>query len=561
MRKKKVPIGVSDFKRIITDNGYFVDKSLFIKDVVEGSMVLLFARPRRFGKSLNLNMLSYFYDCREDNAELFANLKISSETEIMQAQGKHPVMFISLKDVKGASWEHCYKRLSQTISRLVSEYEYVLSCEDIGTIDKASLQRMISETADITDYEDSIKSLSHAIYHHYKLKPVLLIDEYDTPIHEGYFNGYYKEIIGFMRNFLSIPLKDCDYIEKAVLTGILRVSRESMFSGLNNLKVGSISEEIAADKFGFNEAEVVEMLNYYDNAFSLAEIKHWYDGYNFCGAEIYNPWSIISCIEAKKLAVHWVNTSGNDLIRSLCQKADKSVKQELEIISQGGSIQKEIIDNIVFADIENNPNAMWSLFVHSGYLRYDKVPGGKKLLSILADLRAPNMELLGLFQEDIVTNWFTPPEKSPELLQFINNLFSGDIEVFLQEFIQFCQGSLSYFDVDSEEPENTYHMFVLGMLSCLQGQYHIVSNREAGLGRSDVMVIPLPNAQTQRGVIFEFKRVETEKKETLERAMERAKRQIIEKKYSQELQVYKLNEIVCIAVVFAGKDMKVEVVE
>jgi len=559
MLKKKIPLGTSNFKTIIEDNRYFVDKSLFIKDVVEGSDVLLFTRPRRFGKTLNLSMLRYFYDINGDNAKLFSNLAISSETEIMEKQGKHPVIYITLKDVKFKTLEECLQSVYKSIYGAVLSYKRVVESDLMSEIDIHSCKNILSNTANSVNYANSFKDLSHALYIYYKAKPVILIDEYDTPIHEGYANNFYQDIISFMRVFLGSCLKDNDYLEKAVLTGILRVSRESMFSDLNNIDVCSISEPRGADKFGFVESEVADFLNYYDNIFSLEQIKFWYDGYNFCGAEIYNPWSILHCIPSKRLDCHWVNTSGNALVRSLCVKADESIKQDLEIIAQGGSIKKEIIDNIVFHDIEKNKDILWSFLVHSGYLRYDKKVEIDGEVDRVADLRTPNNELLFLFRDDIVKNWFTPIEATPELINFMSNLISGEPEVWKQEFIQYCQGSLSYHDITGKKPEKIYHAFVLGMLTCLKKQYHIRSNREAGLGRSDVLLIPLEVSKTPRGVIFEFKKVDTAHGETFERALVSAKTQILNQKYAHELQSLGVQEIVSIAVAFLGKEVMVEV--
>jgi len=559
MLKKKIPLGESNFKAIIEENWYYVDKSLFIKDVEDGSRVLLFTRPRRFGKTLNLSMLRYFYDINGDNAKLFTNLAISSESEIMQKQGKHPVIYITLKDAKYKTLKECMQSIKGSIYEVIISYRRVVESNLMSEIDIRCLTNILSNLADDVDYAGALRRLSHALYIYYKAKPVILIDEYDTPIHEGYANNFYQEMISFMRVFLGSCLKDNDYLEKAVLTGILRVSRESMFSDLNNISVCSISEPRGSDKFGFVESEVADFLNYYDNTFSLEQIRFWYDGYNFCGAEIYNPWSILHCIESRKLTCHWVNTSGNDLVRSLCVKADESIKQELEIISQGGSIHKEIIDNIVFHDIEKNKDILWSFLVHSGYLRYDKKVEIGGVVDPDADLRTPNNELLFLFRDDIVKNWFTPPEATPELTNFMHNLISGEPEVWKQEFIQFCQGSLSYHDITGKQPEKIYHAFVLGMLTCLRKQYHIKSNREAGLGRSDVLLIPLEVSKSPRGVIFEFKKVDTAHGETFERALVSAKTQILNQKYAQELQTQGVQEIVSIAVAFLGKEVMVEV--
>jgi len=559
MIKKKIPIGVSDFKTIISDNRYFVDKSLFIKDVIHGPDILLFPRPRRFGKTLNLSMLKYFYSNKEDNSKLFRKLKINKEKRIMQKQGKHPVIYLTFKDVKNRTWDECLKAVQDILFEIINDFNHLLNDYLITCPDQAIFQRIISNTATFTDYANSLKVLSKALYNHYQVKSVILIDEYDTPIQASFFHHYYDEIIDFMRIFLSSALKDNEYLEKAVLTGILRIAKESLFSGLNNIDVCSISKDIVADKFGFIESEVAELLHYYDDVFSLDEIKRWYDGYNFAGTEIYNPWSILSSIKDKKLAVHWVNTSGNDLVRTLCSQADEDVKKDVDIIAQGGKIQKEISDNIVFSDLETNKNALWSFLVHCGYLRYDEISGHDKVMTLKADLSAPNRELLGLFQEDIVTNWFIQPLKLKVLTKLTTNLISGDVNVFKDEFLQYCGDTLSYYDVPENEPEKVYHALMIGILMCVSDKYHIRSNRETGLGRCDVMLIPREASGIQRGILFEFKRVNKEKQETFDGVIEEAKDQIHEKEYNQELQTHNLKEIINIIVAFCGKEMQVEI--
>jgi len=560
MEKKYIPIGISDFREITRCDTYYVDKSLFIKDVVENkSTVLLFARPRRFGKTLNLSMLSYFYDIKEDSAELFANLKISKHTKIMEQQGKHPVIYITLKDVKQTTWEACYGRIKRIITFLTSEFRYLLKSKDIDNVIKDSIKRILTNKAVSDDYEDSLMTLSKALYQHHKVKPVILIDEYDTPIHQGYEENYYKQIIGFMRGFLGGALKDDKHLEKAVLTGILRIAKESLFSGLNNIEVCTISKKTANDKFGFTEEEVVDLLNYYDNMFSIDDIRYWYDGYNFSGAEIYNPWSIVYSIRQEELTRHWVNTSGNDLIKELCLQADESVRQDIDILTQRGSIKKVIDDNIVFEDVRKDQNALWSFFLHTGYLRYDNMveveDEGK-----IADIRFPNYEVLSFFKQKIIKNWFTPQYEPKKLSMIIINLISGDLEVFKTEFQQYCLNAISYYDISGNNPEKLYHMFILGMLSCVVGIYQVKSNREAGLGRSDVMLIPKDRTKASRGIIIEFKKVNKRKKETFEEKIAEAIEQIDENKYAEELRSQGVTEIVNIIMAFAGKDVRVEIV-
>jgi len=561
MEKKYIPIGVSDFQEIMTCDAYYVDKSLFIKDVVKNrSTVLLFARPRRFGKTLNLSLLRYFYDIKEDNAELFANLKIAEHTKIMEQRGKHPVIYLTLKDVKQTTWKECYKQLKREITFLTSEFRYLLKSEFIDEEVKDSLQGILSKKAEIDDIANSLKTLSKALYQHHKVKPVILIDEYDTPIHQGYEDNFYKQIISFMRIFLGGALKDDKHLEKAVLTGILRVAKESLFSGLNNLEVCTMTDKTANDKFGFTDSEVVDLLNYYDNMFTLEDIRHWFDGYNYSGIEIYNPWSILMSLRKEALSQHWVNTAGNDLIKELCLQVDDDVKQEFDILTQRGLINKVIDNNIVFDDLGKDENAIWSFLLHTGYLRYDNLYIDKDDGTTKADLSIPNFELFYVFKNIIVKNWFTPPYNPKVLNKITQNLISGDLEVFKTEFQQYCLSAISYYDISGNNPEKLYHMFILGMLSCVIGIYQVKSNREAGLGRSDVMLIPIDRSKVTRGIIIEFKKVNKRKKETFEDKIAEAIEQINENKYAEELRSLGIKEIVNIIMAFAGKDVRVEIV-
>jgi len=565
MSQKRLPIGESDFKTIITKKLYYVDKSLFIKDVEECHGVLLFTRPRRFGKTLNLTMLKYFYDINGDNVKLFSGLKIAQENDIMQKQGKHPVIYITFKDIKYNTWEECRYDIHKLISGIFDDYGCVLDSVLITEKDRNNYRQIVSMSANDTDFATSFLLLSKLLFQYYKAKPVILIDEYDTPIHQGYFCGFYDEVITFMRVFFSSTFKDNPYLEKAVMTGILRTSRESLFSGLNNLFVCTISSIVAADKFGFTENEVIALLKHYDDLFSLAEIKWWYDGYNFGGAEIYNPWSILYCIAQKDLYRHWVNTSGNDLVKELCLQADETVKQDVDILAQGGSIHKTIDDNIVFGNLGKNNDALWSFLLHCGYLRYDNMFVNPEDNNRWADLSIPNSEVTGLFLQDIVSNWFTrpPKDKIKSLTKLMDNLITGDIKVFKDDFLRYCSETISYYDISKKEPERQYHMLLLGVLICLKDKYHIRSNRETGLGRCDVMLAPrrdtINGVRIPRGIIFELKKVYKAKKETFASVIEEAKDQILDNRYYQELQSQGVNDIVNIVMAFAGKEMKMEI--
>lgn len=556
MKTKKTPIGTSDFKEIINENCYFVDKSLFISDVVNGSKVLLYPRPRRFGKTLNLSMLRYFYDCSEDYSYLFRDLAISEDKNVMQEQGKHPVIFLTFKDIKNENFDLCIEAVRNIISQLYIDHRYLLESDLMIQQEKEVFYDIIAKKANQIELEFSIKKLGDLLNRYYGSKPVLLIDEYDMPIHSAFMNGFYDQFIGFISNLLSSCLKDNLNLEKAVLTGILRVAKESIFSGLNNLKVNSMLSKESSDKFGFTEQEVNKCLNDYQISKRFAEVKDWYDGYNFCGNEIYNPWSILNFVLDQQFKPFWVNTSGNELIRTLIQTAKPDIKKDLEILVEKGSVNKEINDNIVYSEVNQNDNSLWNFLLMSGYLRYDNYNYDEKAELYFADLRIPNKEVSSLFRNDVIRKWFHDTSGDHTIDSILSNLTNGDLDSFKYSFIDFCISSFSYFDVSGKEPEKFYHAFVLGMIISLRDQYLIKSNRESGYGRYDIMLIP--KDISQRAIIFEFKRVNHHADEDFTTAFQDAKKQIIEKQYANELLALGIQNIVNVVAVFDKKEVKVE---
>jgi hypothetical protein len=551
---KKTPIGISDFKEIINENCYFVDKSLLIKEVIKGSKIILYPRPRRFGKTMNLSMLRYFYDNSEDNAHLFENLAISQEQSIMQKQGKHPVIFITFKDVKSDNLAHCMESIYDLIAKVFDDLKYVLEDKKISDFHINFYNRIVTKTGSQLDFENSLKYMCEYLYHSHKMNPVILIDEYDMPIHSAYVYGYYDKLIIFIRNLLSACLKDNNYLEKAVMTGILRVAKESIFSGLNNLDVCSILQSYSSDKFGFTEKEVEKCLADYDLSDRLPEIKEWYDGYNFYGFEIYNPWSILNFLNRKTISPYWVNTSGNEMIKNLLQVAKSGVKKDLEILVENGSISRVIQDNIVYADVDQSDDALWNFLLMSGYLRYDNLQ--QEGLYWMAELSIPNKEVQYLFEYEVIKSWFNKTQNDVKLECILDYLTKGDLNLFKYNFIQFCQNSFSYFDVSGKESEKFYHAFVLGMIISLKNSYTIKSNRESGFGRYDIMMIPMD--KSQRAIIFEFKKVNHFADEDFALALQDAKTQIIEKKYASELLALGISNIINVVAVFDKKEVKVE---
>jgi len=549
---KKTPIGISDFKEIINENCYFVDKSLLIKEVIKGSKIILYPRPRRFGKTMNLSMLRYFYDNSEDNAHLFENLAISQEQSIMQKQGKHPVIFITFKDVKSDNFENCFSSIKKIIKQEFERHMYLM--DKLNYFQKRYYEKILLETADYSDYEIAFKNLCMYLHEYHKANPVILIDEYDMPIHSAYVYGYYDKLIIFIRNLLSACLKDNNNLEKAVMTGILRVAKESIFSGLNNLDVCSILQSYSSDKFGFTEKEVEKCLADYDLSDRLPEIKEWYDGYNFYGFAIYNPWSILNFLNRKTISPYWVNTSGNEMIKNLLQVAKSGVKKDLEILVENGSISRVIQDNIVYADVDQSDDALWNFLLMSGYLRYDNLQ--QEGLYWMAELSIPNKEVQYLFEYEVIKSWFNKTQNDVKLESILDYLTKGDLNLFKYNFIQFCQNSFSYFDVSGKESEKYYHAFVLGMIISLKNSYTIKSNRESGFGRYDIMMIPMD--KSQRAIIFEFKKVNHFADEDFTLALQDAKTQIIEKQYASELLALGISNIINVVAVFDKKEVKVE---
>lgn len=548
---KKIPIGISDFKELIDENYYFVDKTLFIEEVVkDGAQVILISRPRRFGKTINMSMLKYFFESsEEDNSYLFNGLNIENNKNVIKNQGRYPVIFLTFKDEKYSTWESCLDGFSVMISNLYKKYEGLLKSEKLLEIDKKEFSKVLNREASFVELSKSLFNLSYCLYKHYNEKVVILIDEYDVPIQEGYMKDYYDKVIEFMRNFLSGGLKDNIYLEKAVLTGILRVAKESIFSGLNNIDVSTLLSLSYSDKFGFTEKEVENILRDYSLAGYMDEVKNWYNGYQFGNTTIYNPWSIVNYVDkpSNGFSPYWVNTSSNDLIKRILGRASKDVKSDLEYLIKGGNINKIINENIVINEVDKGSDNLWSFLLFSGYLKFEdrKLIEGRTHCS----LSIPNNEVKYVYEE-IIINWFNESIGSDEFTEMLKALVDGEIEVFAEMFSKCVQVTFSYMDLGSES-EKFYHAFVLGMLVSLRKEYEVKSNRESGYGRYDVMLIP--KDKQKNGIIIEFKKVSTFNAETLEIAADKALKQIREKQYKTELLEAGINSIIELAIAFEGK--------
>jgi hypothetical protein len=560
MKLKTLPIGQSDYREIITRNQFYVDKTLLLKELLDsGSLVSLIVRPRRFGKTTNLTMIRYFFEKHPnlENCEyLFKGKKIWQEgSEYTEHCGRYPVVYLTLKDIKTPDWKGCEEKLKKLIADEFKRHNYLLSDDLLTTQDRIDFESILKRESSTNVLTDSLKTLTQHLYNHYKQKVIVLIDEYDTPIHEAFDRGYYTHIVDFLRAFLGTGLKDNPCIERSVITGILRISKESIFSDLNNFDVYSTLNEKYSEEFGMTEKEVWDALDYYGLESYKEGVKDWYNGYVFGKTDgMYNPWSILNFLHksSEGLKPHWVNTSSNLLVKRLLTNSDSVAKKDLERLLTGQAIQKEVMVDTVFADVEKNSETLWSFLLFSGYLKVTKQEFINKKL--YCDLMIPNKEVEYLY-ERFISSWLTENLQSIELNLLLKGLLEGDSKTFGKFLKKFVLNSMSYFDPTGAEPEKVYHAFVLGLLLQLSDQYRVQSNRESGYGRYDIMLIPKSHAKN--GIIIEFKKVEHDEKETLETTVESALHQIEEKQYESELKGLGISTIFKYGIAFDGKDVLV----
>ncbi|MCP4135656.1 MAG: AAA family ATPase [bacterium] len=566
MKKKKLPIGNSDFRDIIKENYYYVDKSLFIKEIIDkGDKILLIPRPRRFGKTLNLSMLYYFYTNRieqngiykEPEPELFNHLAISQAgVEYTEKQGKYPVIFFTFKDVKENNWEKCCQKIKELVQIEYKKYKFLIQSDALDTEDKKYFKSIIELEAGETEYASSLNRLLVFLNRYYQERVVILVDEYDMPIHSGYANNYYDDVVNFIRNFLSGGLKDTgQYLEKSVLTGILRVAKESIFSGLNNPGVYTLLAEEFDNKFGFTEEEVALMADYYELKYKLKDIKKWYNGYIFGKQVIYNPWSILCYFQSKsgEFQPYWVNTSSNNLIEYYLTKGGKELNKDLEILIAGESLEKPIDENIVYKDVDRIDNLLWSFLLMSGYLKYTSKKYDESIAKFRCALNIPNEEVRSIFV-GIVQYYFAERVESSIVENMLSALANGNVKEFGKLFRKIVLALFSYHDFGGE-PEKVYHAFTAGLLVWLTNTHEIKSNRESGYGRYDICIIPKDAEKT--GYVIEFKTVDTVENETVESAVKEALDQIEEKKYETELVERDIKNIKKLAIVFEGKNVSI----
>ena len=536
---KRLAIGIDDFRKIIKEDCYYVDKTKFIEAVLEdASNVKLFTRPRRFGKTLNMSMLKYFFDVRdsEENRKLFNGLGIEKSRYINE-QGKYPTILISLKSIKYETWEESLEQLKSLLSNLYNEFEYIRECLNESEIE---LFNDIWFKKENGEYANSLKNLTSFLYKYYKKEVILLIDEYDIPLITAHKYGYYNEIINFYKIFLGEALKTNQYLKMGVLTGIIRVIKTGIFSDLNNLKVYSILEKKYSEFFGFTEEEVKKALQYFNIEEELTNVKYWYDGYKFGNSELYNPWSIINFLDGRELKNYWVGTSENFLIKNILENSTSRTNEILDKLFNEEEVE-EAITGTSDLSILMDSKEVWELLLFSGYLTVKE-----KLDDDIYSLKLPNMEVKKLFKKEFINVHFGI-SLFRKTMEALKNLNFNDFEKYFQEIML---KSTSNWDTSKEA---FYHGLSLGMLSYLDNDYYVTSNFEAGFGRYDVLLEP--KNRNDRAFILEFKVAEAENK--LEKLSKEAIKQIEEKKYDINLKSKEIKEITSVGIAFYGKKLKV----
>ena len=559
-KKKKLPIGISDFKEIIENNYYYFDKTKFIENILEdGSKVKLFTRPRRFGKTLNISMLKYFFDIKnkDENRKLFENLEIS-KSEYFEKQGNFFVISISFKNYDAENWESGFNTIKNEIKLLYNEFYLIrdnLNQSDLADFDAIWLKK------DNADWINSLFNLTRYLYEISGKKVVVLIDEYDQPIIDSYIKGNYEKCIAFFKAFYGKVLKDNNYLEMGILTGILRVAKENVFSGLNNLEVHTILDDEFTEYFGIMENEVEKSLEDFDLKYELNDVQKWYNGYLFGEKKVYNPWSIINFLNRGNLKSYWVNTSGNGLIKLYLQKLKNDIFDDFSKLLNKESILKRINNNMTFENLKTNfGKNIWNLFFHSGYLTLaDKYDVMKKNASI----KIPNKEILEMFSEMFIEIYF---KDSETFLDMTDALTTGNIEKFKFELNKILLENIGIFDVIGIYKEQFYHGLMLGLILMLKNEYEISSNNFAGKGRYDLLLKPKNIFERKEGIIIELKAINIDNlklnseeiHEKLLSECEVALHQIEEKEYTSVLKNAGIDNILKIGIAFFGKEFEVK---
>ena len=561
MDYRPLPVGVDNFEKLMTNGYYFVDKSLLIKDLLDKKGdVSLFTRPRRFGKTLNLSMLQYFFEdagsqseARWEQEELFQNLKIMQAGEkYLSHMGKYPVIHLTLKSAKQPEWRLAFHMLRRELAREFRRHDFVLGRDGLTEREKERFLRLRDESASYEEYLDALRFLSDCLFRVCCRKTVILLDEYDVPLENAFFEGFYEEMLTFIRSLFESALKTSGSLEFAVITGCLRISRESIFTGMNNLDIISVLSRSYGEYFGFTEEEIVRICQDYRLEGKYGTIKEWYDGYVFGNTNVYNPWSVIQCIREMsedKNAVpssYWANTSSNRIVRTLIETADETAKKEIEALIDGESIVKPVHEDITYEEIYKSTEYLWNFMFFTGYFRKSREWLDSQD-SLFVEMSIPNREVKSIFRMKVM-GWFDEKIKAKDRSRLFKALEGADAETVEEEISGLLMETISFYDAY----ESFYHGFLAGILSGMKG-YVVKSNREGGTGRSDLFIRPV--TRRKPACVLEFKIAE--RFQDMERRAGEALRQIEERQYARELENDGYQQVIRYGISFFGKDCAV----
>ena len=547
-----LPIGNTDYKETCSEN-YYVDKTLLIKELLdENTKIVLFTRPRRFGKTLNMDMLRTFFEkTSEDNSKYFSNKKIWQQGDrYIKHQGKYPVIFITLKDVRARNWATAFDMLKFVIRSEFARHQELSNSKATSLTDQATYNKIIMDTAHDSDYRFSLQVLSRMLHAHHKVKPIIIVDEYDTPVQEGYMNAYYDEAIDFVRSFFSAALKDNPHLMMSILTGILRIAKESIFSGLNNVRVFSVLDQKFSNYFGFTTDEVTAMAFYYNKAEKISEIKEWYDGYRFGTNEIFNPWSVLNYFGNNCQPIpYWIRTSENVIIKEILKFPAESTYQNLTRLMNGASIKSTIETDIIYPKLKDPQANILGFLLMTGYLKATEIaPNLDGFYE--CNLEIPNKELRTVYRREIMS---LLKEKAGEntIIRLLDALLNQNIEKIKLTLSDFLIKTVSFFD---GLQENYYHGLVLGLVTVLENTHKLLSNRESGNGRFDIQLEP--RSPELPGIIIELKSTH-KASDNLNDLAKAAYKQILDKNYDTELLARNVHTIYKYGIAFRGKEAEV----
>ena len=536
---KVISIGNQSFESIRKDDCFYIDKTSFIKEWWENKdNVTLITRPRRFGKTLNMSMLECFFSNKyKDRGDLFEGLEIWNDEKYRKLQGTYPVIFLSFAEIKQNNYNDAVEKIKRIICEVCQQFDFLKNWDGLTEIEKKNISNISYNMSDVMA-QDLIKNMSNYLSRYYGKKVIILLDEYDTPMQEAYVNGYWEELVAFTRSLFNSTFKTNPYLERAIMTGITRVSKESIFSDLNNLKVITVTSDEYSKCFGFTEDEVFAALDGQGLSSEKEKVKLWYDGFTFGDEkDVYNPWSIINFLDEKKYKTYWADSSSNGLVNELIRTGSAEIKKTMETLMAGGTVEKNIDEQIVFEQLKTNKDAVWSLLLASGYLRVETFRTEGRLNKKIYSLKLTNYEVEQMFGS-MIERWFGGADVPYN--EFINAMLNGDIESMNEYMNRVTRGVISYFDTgktpSDEEPERFYHGLVLGLMVDQVDNYILNSNRESGYGRYDIMLEPIDKTNEKYpGIVIEFKVINPRKESSLEETVAVALKQIEEKNYDAEL--------------------------